>query len=362
MTETLVQGHKSTAGESNKHLQQRWDILRQNQPDLRIRDAAEKLNVSELELLTLPSNAKNIVPLGTKWFELINSLEAAGPLVALSRNNFAVHEKAGSYAGLRGSENMGIIIQESIDLRLFFQQWKSGYSVKSDTCQDSLQFFGNDGAALHKIYCTEKTDKRAWQRTVLKYAEAGVTHPEVVRKEPVEQKPALLGASKLNSFLSRWAELTNVHQFFNLLRDFNLTRIQAMELAQKEWTYSVPIGTVPRFIRSLAGTQIPLMVFVPNDGIVQIHTGSIERCVQTEHWFNILDPEFSLHLNTAGIDRAWVVRKPTSDGIISSLEIYDIDGELVMQMFGARQEGTAELAEWRDKLCLAFSEVPKITD
>jgi putative hemin transport protein len=44
---------------------------------------------------------------------------------------------------------------------------------------------------------------------------------------------------------------------------------------------------------------------------------------------------------------AWVVRKPTADGDVTSLELFDADGETLAMFFGERKPGRAELASWR---------------
>jgi len=362
MNNTINNTSEENPKDRSERLLKKWQALQQERPNLRIRDASEELNVSELELLSLDNSGAEVISLQPDWPNLIADLEHLGPLMALSRNNFAVHEKTGIYKGLRGNEQMGLMIEEDIDLRLIFARWKYGYAVKSNSAPDSLQFFAADGSAIHKIYSREGTDQTAWKNLVLKYSKATDGPAQITTPKDIEQQAALLESSERAAFLSRWAELTDVHQFFKLLKDFNLTRIQAMELAQGTWSFSVDVSKVPDFINGLAGTGLPIMVFVANQGIVQIHTGPIERCMQMEHWFNILDPKFSLHLNTAGLERAWIVRKPTSDGVVSSLEVYDIDGELVMQLFGARQEGNQERSQWRDQLRTLQPELPAIVE
>jgi putative hemin transport protein len=42
------------------------------------------------------------------------------------------------------------------------------------------------------------------------------------------------------------------------------------------------------------------------------------------------------------------VRKPTSDGIVSSVELFDAQGENIAMLFGARKPGSPELAGWRE--------------
>ena len=41
------------------------------------------------------------------------------------------------------------------------------------------------------------------------------------------------------------------------------------------------------------------------------------------------------------------MRKPTKDGHVTSLEAYDAQGEMIIQFFGERHEGEAELEDWR---------------
>lgn len=42
------------------------------------------------------------------------------------------------------------------------------------------------------------------------------------------------------------------------------------------------------------------------------------------------------------------MRKPSSDGIVTSWEAFDADGELVVQLFGARKPGQPERDDWRE--------------
>ena len=66
-----------------------------------------------------------------------------------------------------------------------------------------------------------------------------------------------------------------------------------------------------------------------------------------DHWLNILDPDFNMHLRTDLIDSAWLVRKPTSDGTVTSIELFDSGKELIAQFFGLRKPGIPESEAWR---------------
>ena len=89
------------------------------------------------------------------------------------------------------------------------------------------------------------------------------------------------------------------------------------------------------------------MIFAGNAGVIQIHTGPVEKLKALGPWFNVLDDGFNLHLRMDAIDTAWVIRKPTRDGIVTSLEIYDAQGDQIAWMFGKRKPGELERDDWR---------------
>jgi len=61
-----------------------------------------------------------------------------------------------------------------------------------------------------------------------------------------------------------------------------------------------------------------------------------------------MDPDFNLHLDTDKIAQVWIVRKPTADGEVTALEVYNEMGEIIVQFFGKRKPGIPELTEWRE--------------
>jgi len=82
-------------------------------------------------------------------------------------------------------------------------------------------------------------------------------------------------------------------------------------------------------------------------GCIQIHTGPVVRIEPRGPWINVLDDGFNLHLRTDLVASAWVVRKPTVDGDVTSVEIYDATGEMMVQFFGERKPGQTERDDWR---------------
>lgn len=85
------------------------------------------------------------------------------------------------------------------------------------------------------------------------------------------------------------------------------------------------------------------MVFVGNHGAIQIHSGLV-------HHLKVVGPWFNLHVREERLARAWIVRKPTDGGWVTSLELFDIDGRQVLQLLGVREPGQPESDSWRDIL------------
>jgi putative hemin transport protein len=64
-------------------------------------------------------------------------------------------------------------------------------------------------------------------------------------------------------------------------------------------------------------------------------------------WLNVSSSDFRLHLRRDVITSAFIVRKPTKDGDVHSLELFDHEGFCFAQVFGARKPGNPELYGWR---------------
>ncbi len=55
-----------------------------------------------------------------------------------------------------------------------------------------------------------------------------------------------------------------------------------------------------------------------------------------------------MHLREDHIDTAWVIEKPTSDGVVTSIELFDAQKEMIVQFFGLRKPGIPELSKWKE--------------
>lgn len=81
------------------------------------------------------------------------------------------------------------------------------------------------------------------------------------------------------------------------------------------------------------------MIFVGNRGCVRDLYRRHGKAGPMRGWLNIFNTTFTLHLRE-GVDEVWVTRKPTSDGHVTSVELFAKDGTQIAQLYGQRSEGT----------------------
>ncbi len=326
-------------------LKERYEQFKIENPKVRIRDAAQQLGSSEAGLLAT-SIGDTVTKLSGDFKELLKEVPKLGYVMALTRNDSCVHERKGEYKAVSFNGHVGLVLGEDIDLRLFMMHWKYGFAVNDKN--KSLQFFGADGEAVHKIFLQESSNEEAYHEIVNQFKDE-LQDTEIVT-EAVAKLPEELPDNEIDieNFRAEWLGLQDTHDFFPLLRKFNVAREQSLRLAPEGYAYKISVEQVKKAFQQASDTQLPIMVFVSSRGCIQIHTGEVNKLVEMGPWYNVLDPKFNLHLREDHIANAWVVKKPTADGIVTSIELFDEKKQQIALIFGKRKPGAPELEGWRE--------------
>lgn len=317
------------------------------------RDIAQRLQISEAELI----GAAIGDPAGPRTVRLVDDLATVlrkvpslGSVMALTRNEAAVHEKHGPYRDVKLFDGMGGVFERNIDLRLFMAHWQIGFALddsRDGKLKRSLQFFDADGSAIHKVHLLEHSDHAAFERLV----EDGAHHDQspAIRVAMPASPPGDRPDTEIDrqALRERWLSLADVHQFHGLLKDLGVGRQQSFRLIGGDFARPVHAESLRLAAEAAAEAGLSVMIFVPNPGCIQIHTGPIRNFKAMGPWWNILDPGFNLHLRQDLVTTAWVVRKPTRHGIVTSLELFDRDQRLIAMMFGERAPEAEETEGWR---------------
>ncbi|MCX8518390.1 MAG: hemin-degrading factor [Rhodoferax sp.] len=345
----------------------------------RHRDIAAQLGLSEGALIAahvgVNPDASDVIlharRLRPEWPDIMATLEALGEVMALTRNASCVHEKTGVYRHVsqqpqphlhpqqqpQQQPQTGRVQGGEIDLRIFYPHWAHGFAVVEQTgqgLQQSLQFFGSQGTAIHKVFLQQHSNSQAFTRLVDRFADRSQSEswyppaPVAPASAPLPRAPERPDtAIDVAGFRRAWQCLRDTEDFSGLLSRFALTYTQALRLADARFAEQLATDDCQSLLQAAATNGVPIRVLVGNPGMVQTHAGTIHKVATAGPWLNVLDAGFNLHLRVDHIASAWVVKKPTVDGLVTSLELFDEQGDTIARFFGRRKPGQAEPCQWR---------------
>lgn len=331
--------------------------LRAEKPNLRARDVATALGVSEAALVA----SEGGIRLNTDTESLLHALCEVGRCMALTRNEHCVSEVKGTYGGVQIGPHAGQVIGEHVDLRVFASHWKHAYAV--NTPRRSIQIFDASGVAVHKVYLEPEGNTATWDaivdRTAAPFGAAANAGGAVVGEARRIDLPLAIDLvpakkpEKPDSEIDRdalqrdWDAMQDTHEFFHLLVKHGASRTQALRLAGRGRARPVRNESVDAVLRA----KQYIMIFVGNRGCIQVWSGTPDNIVMHGPWLNVLDPGFNLHLRADRIATSWVVEKPTRSGVVSSLELFDEAGENIALLFRKRDDrAQAEDPAWGELL------------
>jgi putative hemin transport protein len=331
-------------------LKEAWDDLKKQQPQLRVRDAAHQLGVSEAELVAT-TIGPDTVRLKEDWANLIITCKSLGKVMALTRNEGCVLEHKGNFQkiDLMGqAPNQVATVIGPIEQRIFFSGWKFGFAVTNHTPRGvmrSFQFFDKAGDAVLKIFLQEKSNIEAYEQILNDFRREDQCNELEVE---AYEKPDFAKKIDLDAFTQDWENMEDTHDFFGMLRKYNVHRLDAVKWIGDKWAYEVDRLSARKIVETASSEKLPIMIFAGNKGNIQIHQGKVRTIRQLGNWLNVMDPDFNMHLNEDQIDSAFVVHKNTTEGLVSSLELFDKEGEMIAQFFGLRKPGIPQLKAWKD--------------
>ena len=344
-----------------------YDTIRPAKPDaaairaalagntgLRARDFATRLGITEADLIAAQVG-HGVTRIAAKPDLLMPAIRTLGEVMALTRNDSAVHERTGRYEDWHPGDHAAMILGPEIDLRIFPAHWVHAFAVRNDSGTGplrSLQVFDGSGMAVHKVFSRGETDVDAWDRAVVALA-TGDMSDSLDLAPPQAAEPALSRPDKADDLRAAWAGMTDTHQFLRLVSRLRMNRLGAYRIVGAPHAVPLAPSALNSALLACAADAVPLMLFVGNRGCIQIHSGLIGTLKEMGPWQNVLDPRFNLHLRLDHVAEVWLVEKPTRRGPAQSIEAFAADGSLILQLFGYRKEGAEDVRAFA-KMCEAL--------
>jgi len=317
-------------------------------PKTRERDLATKLGISEAQLIAA-NCGQGATRVEAHPDAVMGAAQTLGEVMALTRNDSCVSEKVGHYDNYHPGKHAAMILTEEIDLRIFPTHWQHAYLVEKETdagLRRSIQVFDAAGDAVHKIFLRDGSDLKAWAglRASLAMADQR-TALEVAPRTPKEAPKG--DPAKADILRQEWTRMTDTHQFLRLASKLKMNRLGAYRMAGAPFVRGLAPEAVDLALHAVADAGIQVMIFVGNRGCIQIHSGPLHTLKAMGPWQNVLDPGHDMHLRLDHIAEVWAVDKPTQRGPALSLEAFDAEGGLILQIFGIGKEGLDSRPAWR---------------
>ncbi|MDV4144299.1 hemin-degrading factor [Shimia sp. FJ5] len=323
---------------------------RAENPKMRDRDLADKLGISEAQLVAAHVG-DTVTRITADMDRIMPALNRFGEVMALTRNESCVIEKVGVYDGFRPGEHAALVVNEDIDLRMFPKHWVHGFAIEQETdrgMRRTIQVFDAAGDAVHKVFLREGSNADAWAPVVeeLKIEDQSDTLTVSPRKPTEGAKGTPDQADRLRS---EWDKITDTHQFLMMTRRIKMNRLGAYRVAGEPYARRLGNDAVETLLHRAAEREISIMVFVGNMGCIEIHTGPVHRIVDMGPWINVLDPGFDMHLRKDHIAEVYAVTKATRAGDAISVEAFDAEGGLIAQFFGVLRDDEGA-GRWNDMI------------
>lgn len=314
--------------------------FRADHSNMRERDLADKLGISEAQLLAAHCGA-GVTAVNPHPDAVMGAAMRLGEVMALTRNEDCVIEKVGTYANYHAGPHASMVLNDAIDLRMFPAHWQYGFMVEKETdagTRRSLQVFDAAGDAVHKIFLREGADLAVWEQVKqeMRLPEQAQTL-SVGKREPDEAPRS--ARDKVDILRQEWERMTDTHQFLRLTSKLKMNRLGAYRVAGAPFVRALAPSAFDDMLQKVQAQGLEIMVFVGNRGCIEIHSGPVHTLKAMGPWQNVLDPGFNLHLRLDRIAEVWAVDKPTRRGPAVSVEAFNKDGGLILQVFGVGKEG-----------------------
>ncbi|MDX5403566.1 MAG: hemin-degrading factor [Rhodobacterales bacterium] len=326
--------------------------LRADNPKARARAFAQMHRITEADLVAAHVGHW-AVAIDATPDRLMPWIAQMGDAMALTRNASCVHERIGRYEDYHAGPHAQMVLGSEIDLRICPSHWVHAFAVEEageDGVKRSVQVFDSAGDAVHKVHLKPASDVGVFDRMVTDLRlEVQTDRPTLAPRAAVEGARA--DATRADVLRAEWDKMTDTHQFLKLVRKLKMNRLGAYRVVGAPHVRALTPEAVTLALRGAADQAIPVMIFVGNAGCIQIHGGRIEKIVPMGPWINVMDPRFNLHLRADHIAEVWCVTKPTKTGDAVSIEAFDAEGGLILQIFGYRKD--VDPAAW-DALCASL--------
>lgn len=336
------------------HLAERHPLMRFNPVVAAANDARNQAASSHHETTIMAALAEQQAKrLHHDWQQLLLRLSRLGATLFITHHGNTRHEKLLRLYKIALSGNIASIADQDGSLELDLSHWHCAFALH-DQCEldkacVSFHFFDIHGKLLHSIYPTLSCKElgAAWLLPLYAVDQT----PETFLLPPTPPRKRHTAASTdVCSLVAHWRHLQSCQAIPVILQKHQLTRWQAIQLLPREYVQPARHDAIQRVLEQARAQQLEVWLSLHNSGITQTHIGIPDLTRPDAICNRSQDAWFRLHLDRSDLHSTWIVHKPTQTGMVSSLESYDCDGELLLMLSVKLPANLPHMLQWQQLL------------
>ena len=333
----------SPVAAATHRLYQAFVGVRQAQPTLGLKGWSRLLSCSEGELQASRLGQEAVQPL-VDVFSLLYQLAGLGEVELSSFNESGWARWTGRFAppdlcldcpGYLGLEFRA----DSLRLQLNLEQWYWGCAVENQpegkALERSLEFFNQAGERFIKIKATESTSQQGWVRLLERFARSDVLiQPLFAALEPAQMPSTPV---EVASFNQDWRLMQSSSQIPRLLKRYQASYLGGLQVLGVKFAREVSLDALEQLLTlthqlpaSPSKPQLEMRFFAA--GCMQVVSGTLQPPRLHAKDLCLAYDKGCIHLDPQQLEEAWVVRKPEGERWVTSLEIFDVQGQRVVQL------------------------------
>lgn len=152
-----------------------------------------------------------------------------------------------------------------------------------------------------------------------------------------------------------WRGMKDLHHFYPMLQQLGISKLDAFRRVPSDLAARVTPKSLDMILNQTHKRKDGLMAFIGNNAIVQIYTGPVLKTAEVKgsdkifiHGMTKEGEPAVINISKKDIAQTWVVNKISKEGFVTSLEIFDHDGNHIAQFYDVRKEGQKQSEGWSE--------------
>ncbi len=292
------------------------------------------LGLTELDVVDQQLGV-NSIALKTNFLEIMNSLPSLGYTATRVYNNIAIQECKGFYMATVCENTINIIMANAKEagVKVLLDSWQCIYAVRELTelgYRYSLQIFGENGKAVKKIFMQPQSNFYAYQDIIDGHKSNEEQTQQAIQKSISNIRKDV----DVRELILDWRKEGSINHAEELTKKYKISYQEIYRYIGDVYAEELSVKKLEIIMEQAAERNMPMSFYTFNNGVSQYYSGVLDNVYASGDCLHCMAADFSLQILETSIANAWLVRKATSSGIVTSLEFYDSYGNQLLKLHG----------------------------